>query len=93
MPRPRMWRRVRFNPNVTYFKPQGVPLRMLDVVELTTEEMEAFRLRHLQDLDQQQAAEKMETSTSTYQRILYSASEKIADALVNGKAIKIVRPS
>lgn len=88
-----MWRRVRFNPNVTYFKPQGVPLRMLDVVELTTEEMEAFRLRHLQDLDQQQAAEKMETSTSTYQRILYSASEKIADALVNGKAIKIVRPS
>jgi predicted DNA-binding protein (UPF0251 family) len=74
-----------------YFKPQGVPMRHLQVVELSLEEIEAYRLRHIEDMEQQAAAEKMDTSTSTYQRILYSAYKKIADALVNGKAIKIVK--
>jgi predicted DNA-binding protein (UPF0251 family) len=66
-------------------------LRDLQVVVLTMEELEAFRLRHINDLDQQQAAKQMNTSTSTYQRILYSASDKIADALINGKAIEIIK--
>jgi len=63
----------------------------LEIVELTTEEMESFRLRHINDLEQQEAAEKMRTSQSTYQRILYSAYKKIADALINGKAIRIIK--
>lgn len=91
MPRPRLCRKIQFNPKITYFKPQGVPMRELEIVELTTEEMEAYRLRHINDLEQQAAAEKMRTSQSTYQRILYSAYKKIADALINGKAIKIVK--
>ena len=91
MPRPRLCRRIKFNPDITYFKPQGVPMRELEIVELTTEEMEAYRLRYINDLEQQEAADKMHTSQSTYQRILYSAHKKIADALINGKAIKIVK--
>jgi len=91
MSRPRLCRKISFNPNITYFKPQGVPMRELEIVELTTEEMEAYRLRHINDMEQQEAAEKMHTSQSTYQRILYSAYKKIADALVNGKAIKIIK--
>jgi predicted DNA-binding protein (UPF0251 family) len=91
MPRPRLFRKIFFNPNITYFKPQGVPMRELEIVELTTEEMEAYRLRHINDLEQKDAAEKMNTSQSTYQRILYSAYKKIADALINGKAIKIIK--
>jgi len=91
MPRPRLCRCIKFNPNVTYFKPQGIPMSGLEVVELTTEEMEAYRLRYINDLDQQQAAEKMDTSASTYQRIINSAYKKIADALINGKAIKIIK--
>ncbi len=90
MPRPRMSRRVMFNPRVSYFKPQGQPMRQLEVVELSREELEAYRLRHLINLDQQAAAQKMEISTSTYQRTLYSAYQKIADALIRGKAIKII---
>jgi len=82
---------VDFNPKITYFKPQGVPMRFLEVVELTTEEMEAYRLRHINNLEQKQAAAKMHTSQSTYQRILYSAYKKIAEALINGKAIKIIK--
>jgi len=66
-------------------------MRELEIVELTTEEMEAYRLRHINDLEQKEAAEKMRTSQSTYQRILYSASKKIAEALINGKAIKIIK--
>ncbi len=89
MPRPRLRRRIAFTPGVTYFKPQGIPLRDLEVVELTNEELEAYRLRHVNDLDQVIAAEKMDTSQSTYQRILYSAYKKIADALINGKGIMI----
>jgi len=91
MPRPRLNRKIRFNPNVTYFKPQGVPMRFLEIVELTTEEMEACRLKNLNELDQKECAEKMQTSTSTFQRILYSANKKIADALINGKAIEIIK--
>ncbi len=91
MPRPRLCRCIEFNPNVTYFKPRGVPMSGLEIVELTTEEMEAYRLRYINDLDQQQSAQKMKTSASTYQRIINSAYKKIADALINGKAIKIIK--
>ena len=66
-------------------------MRELEIVELTTEEMEVYRLRYINDLEQQEAADKMRTSQSTYQRILYSAYKKIADALINGKAIKIIK--
>ena len=91
MVRPRLCRRIRFNPNVTYFKPQGVPMRFLEVVELTTEEVEALRLRNIKDLEQEEAAKKMNTSQSTFQRILSSAYKKITEALIEGKAIKIIR--
>jgi len=91
MVRPRLCRRIRFNPNITYFKPQGVPMRFLEMVELTTEEAEALRLRNIQDLEQEEAAKKMNTSQSTYQRILSSAYKKITEALIEGKAIKIIK--
>jgi len=89
MPRPRLGRRIRFNPQVTYFKPQGVPMNMLEVIELTTEEIEALRLKNIENLDQIRAAEKMNTSQSTFQRILSSAYKKISRALILGQAIKI----
>lgn len=91
MPRPRCCCRVRFNPNVTYFKPRGVPLRFLDVVELSTEEVEALRLKNIKNLEQIECAKKMKTSQSTFQRILASAYKKISEALIGGKAIKIIK--
>jgi predicted DNA-binding protein (UPF0251 family) len=91
MVRPRLCRRIKFNPDVTYFKPQGVPLRLLGVVDLTTEEVEALRLRNIKDLEQEEAAQKMNTSQSTFQRILSSAYKKITAAIIEGKAIRIVK--
>ena len=90
MPRPRLCRRVRFNPSITYFKPQGVPMRLLEMVELTSEEVEALRLKNIRKLDQVKCAKQMNTSQSTFQRILASAYAKVTDALVNAKAIKII---
>lgn len=91
MVRPRLCRRIKFNPSVTYFKPQGVPMRFLEVVELTAEEGEALRLRNIKDLDQDEAAETMNTSQSTFQRILSSAYKKVTEAIITGKAIKIIK--
>ena len=91
MSRPRLCRRIQFDPNVTYFKPRGVPMRELEIVELTIEEIEALRLRNIKDLDQEEAAERMNTSQSTFQRILSSAYRKITEALISGKAIKIIK--
>lgn len=90
MPRPRLNRKIRFSPNVTYYKPQGVPIKILEVVELTLEEVEALRLKNIEDLSQAKCAKKMKTSTSTFQRILISAQKKVSQALITGKAISIL---
>jgi len=89
MVRPRLCRRVRFNPNVVYFKPRGIPLRDLEEVVLAVDEFEAVRLKDLEGLEQENAAKKMDISRPTFQRLLKSARKKIADAIVKGKAIKI----
>ena len=91
MPRPNLNRCINFDPKVTYFKPQGVPMRYLDIVELSMEEIEALRLKNVEQLDQGECASKMNTSQSTFQRILSSAYSKVTRALVDGKAIKITK--
>lgn len=89
MPRPIKWRRVAFIPEATYFKPAGIPMRVLEEVRLSVEEAEAVRLKDLEGLEQEQGAEKMNISRPTFQRVLVSARQKIAEALLNGKAIRI----
>ena len=89
MPRPRIPRCVRFNPDVYYFKPQGIPLRMLEEVVLRVDELEALKLYEVDGLEQIEAAEKMKISQPTFARILASTNKKIAEAIIKGKAIRI----
>lgn len=89
MVRPTKPRRIIFNPDVTYFKPRAVPLSALAEVGLGIDELEAIRLCDLKEKSQAEAAKKMKVSQSTLQRILSSARKKIAEALIEGKAIKI----
>jgi predicted DNA-binding protein (UPF0251 family) len=89
MPRPIHCRRVGCLPQVNYYKPRGIPLALLQQTTLTVDELEAIRLADLEGLYQEQAAEKMNVSRQTFGRILESAHKKIADALVNGKALSI----
>jgi len=91
MARPIKPRRVQFDPKAVYFKPRALPLSTLEEVELNLDEMEALRLCELEELDQIEAAKEMKISQSTLQRLLSSAHKKITDALINGKAIKILK--
>lgn len=89
MPRPPIRRYVEHLPHVTHFKPAGVPLRQLEEVELTVDELEALRLKDLEGLEQEEAAERMGVARTTFRRVLVSARSKVAQALVEGKAIRI----
>ena len=89
MGRRHLWRRVSYVPQVKYFKPSGLPLASLKEVRLLMEEAESIRLKDLEGLEQQECAEKMNVSRPTFSRVLDSARQKIADALLNGKAIRI----
>jgi len=86
LPRPRRCRRVGFLPHFKYFSPEQKPS---DEVILKIEELEAIRLKDLEDLMQEECAKKMMVSRQTFQLILEEARKKIADALINGKGIKI----
>jgi uncharacterized protein len=72
-----------------YYKPRGIPLRNLQEVVVSDEELEVLRLRYLEKLDQNQAAQKMKISQSQYQRDLVNVMEKITAAFIESKAIKI----
>ena len=64
-------------------------MKDIESVVLKLDEFEAFRLAHLEDMYQADAALQMNVSRQTYGNILASASKKIADAIVNGKALTI----
>ncbi|MHA1482896.1 MAG: DUF134 domain-containing protein [Candidatus Heimdallarchaeaceae archaeon] len=89
MPRPRRVGRIFFNPSATYFKPVGISMTQLQDAILTKEELEAVRLIDYENQSQTKVAKEMKISQPTLSRLLTSARKKIADALVNGKAIKI----
>ena len=66
-----------------------MPLSKLQGNVLTLDEYEAVRLADLEGLEQEQIAKRMRVHRSTISRIIDSAHKKIADALVNIKAIRI----
>ncbi|MFW5994413.1 MAG: DUF134 domain-containing protein [Halanaerobiaceae bacterium] len=89
MPRPPKIRKIQSKPERTYFKPPGIPMKELEELVISFEEMETLRLSDYQGLSQQEGADKMEVSRPTYQRILVTARKKVAEALAEGKAIRI----
>jgi uncharacterized protein len=89
MVRPLNCRKIGCRPESSYFKPRGIPLSDLEEVVLTLDEFEAIRLADLEELYQEEAAQKMRVSRQTFGRIVDSAHNKVAKALVEGKALKI----
>ena len=89
MPRPKRHRFLRFKPHTHYFKPRGIPMRYLEEVILEADELETIKLHDVDELNHVESAKKMNISQPTFGRILDSAYKKIADALINGKAIRI----
>ena len=89
MVRPQKERRVAFNPEISYFKPRGIPMFDLEEVCLTVDQREAIRLSDLLGLSHEEAGRNMGVSRATFGRIIQRAREAVADALINGKAINV----
>jgi predicted DNA-binding protein (UPF0251 family) len=88
MARPTKDRIIEKLPEIKFFKPAGVPANQIETVEMTMEEVEALRLKDVKGLTQEEAAEMMNVSRPTFQRVLTSARQKAAEALTCGKAIR-----
>ncbi len=89
MVRPRKCRKVGATPDVTYFKPRGVPMSRLEDVFIPVEGFEALRLAEYNGMTHEAAAAEMDVSRQTFGRILSSARHSVAKALVQGCAMKI----
>lgn len=89
MSRPRKCRWVVREPGVTFFKPQGISLKTLEHAQITVDELEALRLSDYEGLSHEVVAQQMKVSRPTVTRMLAKAHRAVADALVNGKAIRI----
>ncbi len=89
MARKKCLRHIEASPGTVYYKPAGIRLVELEEVCLELDEFEAVKLADLEELYQEEAAVKMNVSRQTFGRIITSARNKIADAIVNGKAIRI----
>lgn len=87
--RPKKIRLILSAPRVKCYKPLCKPLSKIESVYLTLDEFEAVRLACLEGLKQVDAAKRLNISRPTFSRIVTSAHKKIADALVNIKAIRI----
>ena len=87
--RPKKERHVCCQVDAKYFKPRGIPMDELMEVVLSADEVEAIRLADHDGLYQEEAATQMKISRPTFGRILESAHSKIADALINGKALRL----
>ena len=89
MGRRKCCRRVSCPPPASIYKPAGLSCRQTEAVELSLDEYEALRLADADGLYQEEASAKMKVSRPTFTRILMSARHKIAEAIINGKILKI----
>lgn len=89
MVRPKKNRVVAFKPEISYFKPRGIPMVDLEEVKLTVDERESIRLSDLMGLSYEDAGRSMGVSRATFGRIIQRARKIVADALINGKAINV----
>lgn len=92
MGRPPKCRKLSCELAVYYFKPQGIPMRELEEIALELDEVEALRLADIEGLYQADAALRMGVSRQTFGKIISSAHQKVARALLHGKALRILSP-
>lgn len=86
--RPKRLRKIEKGPNTLVFSPRGKPGRP-DEVNLKYEELEALRLADFGGFKQITAAKHMGISRQSFGRVLKKARRTTAEALVNGKIIRV----
>jgi len=89
MVKAKKYRKISNVPNSSLFRPFGGKVKHIDEIVLNIDEFEALRLGEVYNLKQKEAAKRMWISQSTFNRLISSARRKIANAIVNGKTIRI----
>ncbi|HOU09704.1 MAG TPA: DUF134 domain-containing protein [Clostridiales bacterium] len=89
MPRPVKWRNVCCLPENNRFGPLGMQAGAREHIVMTVDEYETVRLIDLEGFTQEECAAQMNVARTTVQGVYNSARQKIADSLVNGKALWI----
>jgi predicted DNA-binding protein (UPF0251 family) len=89
VPRPKKPRLCGCNIKGSVFKPTGIPVYKLEQIQLQRDELEVLKLCDRDGLVQEQAGSRMGISRGTVQRLLASARQKVAQALVEGRALVI----
>jgi predicted DNA-binding protein (UPF0251 family) len=89
MARPKKCRLVGCSPGCYYFKPRGIPLFRLQEITLSLDELETLRLADEKGLYQEDGASRMGVSRATFGRILKGARQKVAEAILQGKALRV----
>jgi predicted DNA-binding protein (UPF0251 family) len=89
MPRPKKPRYCRRFGGFNLFKPAGIPLSQIEIVEVGLDELEALALCDFEGLHQEQAAQAMDVSRGTVQRLLQRGRQQVIDAIIHGKALAI----
>ncbi len=72
-----------------FFKPAGIPMGVVEEIVIGHDEVEAMRLKNLLGYPQEEAANQMGVSQPTFHRLINAAHQKITDAIINGKALRI----
>ena len=88
VPRPMKCRKVCQMPRTREFHPAGGSPRK-EAVVLTVDEYEAVRLIDRQGFSQEECSAYMQVARSTVQSIYNSARKKLAEALVDGRSLRI----
>jgi uncharacterized protein len=89
MPRKKKLRCCRCHVKQNIFKPVGIPLNDLEIVNLGLDEFEAVRLCDYDGLTQEEAGIRMGISRATVQRLLYSARNKMVEVILTSKALRL----
>jgi predicted DNA-binding protein (UPF0251 family) len=87
--RKRKNRKIEADHSKVCFKPCGLRREGEDAVIIYEDELEAIRLADLELLYQEDSAEKMGISRTTFARLIRSGHQKIADALINQKTLEV----
>lgn len=89
IPRPCKLRRICEKPRCSSFGPSDCSASDVQSVVMTVDEYESIRLIDLEGMTQEQCAGIMDVARTTVQAIYGSARKKLAEALVNGRALVI----
>lgn len=89
MPRNQKERIVFEPPNIEGMKPIGIYGKHLESISLSIDEYEAIRLADYENMEQVEAAQIMGVSRPTFTRLIKKAHQKIAEAIVGVKIIRV----